>query len=243
MRVAPAEPSPGGHGDELVTPANVIVGDNPKPSVDIMPIQDPNAPPQDGSHRIDQQVQTRALNAFTEEMRRQLSMAKQISDPTAGGHEDYKPVTPLHPRYRGDLERAHQNIDRAKNILERHYARLERSLTQKAATNWDRWDRELTHDLDGLVGAIVAAEGDLYAKRFLGEFERRRPRTMCVRSRRARRPRSTRRLGRRSRISVRRRRSRGSRSTSSRVPLVSAVARRGGRVRRRRVSPPTLRVA
>jgi HK97 family phage portal protein len=158
-------------GDELVTPANVIVGDNPKPSVDIMPIQDPNAPPQDGSHRIDQEVQTRALNAFTEEMRRQLSMAKQISDPTAGGHEEYQSVTPLHPRYRGDLERAHQNIDRAKNILERHYARLERSLTQKAATNWDRWDRELTDDLDGLVGAIVATEGDLYAKRFLGEFD------------------------------------------------------------------------
>jgi hypothetical protein len=38
-------------GDELVTPMNVIVGDNPKPSPQVMPVQDPNAPAQDGSHR------------------------------------------------------------------------------------------------------------------------------------------------------------------------------------------------
>lgn len=41
-------PVPG--GDELVTPLNVQVGDNPKPSPAVMPIQDPNGPPQDGSH-------------------------------------------------------------------------------------------------------------------------------------------------------------------------------------------------
>lgn len=38
-------------GDELVVPANVIVGDNPRPAPNVMPIQDPNGPPQDGSHR------------------------------------------------------------------------------------------------------------------------------------------------------------------------------------------------
>jgi hypothetical protein len=36
-------------GDELVTPMNVIVGE--KPSVDVMPVQDPNKPAQDGSYR------------------------------------------------------------------------------------------------------------------------------------------------------------------------------------------------
>lgn len=36
-------------GDELVTPLNVLVGDLPAPNV--MPPQDPNGPPQDGSHR------------------------------------------------------------------------------------------------------------------------------------------------------------------------------------------------
>lgn len=38
-------------GDELITPANVIVGDNPRPAPNVMPIQDPNKPDQDGSHR------------------------------------------------------------------------------------------------------------------------------------------------------------------------------------------------
>jgi HK97 family phage portal protein len=38
-------------GDDLVTPMNVQVGDNPKPSVDVMPPQKPGGPPQDGSHR------------------------------------------------------------------------------------------------------------------------------------------------------------------------------------------------
>jgi hypothetical protein len=36
-------------GDELVTPSNVVVGE--KPSVDVMPVQDPNKPSQDGDHR------------------------------------------------------------------------------------------------------------------------------------------------------------------------------------------------
>jgi HK97 family phage portal protein len=38
-------------GDELVTPANVIVGDNPKPSPQVMPVQKPGGPEQDGSAR------------------------------------------------------------------------------------------------------------------------------------------------------------------------------------------------
>lgn len=38
-------------GDELVTPLNVLVGDNPRPAPNVMPPQDPNGPPQDGSHR------------------------------------------------------------------------------------------------------------------------------------------------------------------------------------------------
>ena len=42
--------SPDPEGD-LITPMNVIVGDNPKPAPNVMPIQDPNKPPQDGSFR------------------------------------------------------------------------------------------------------------------------------------------------------------------------------------------------
>ena len=38
-------------GDEIVTPLNVLVGDNPRPAPNVMPVQDPNKPPQDGSYR------------------------------------------------------------------------------------------------------------------------------------------------------------------------------------------------
>lgn len=144
-------------GDELVTPANVIVGENPKPSVDVMPIQDPNGPPQDGSYR---ENDTRSIEITV----------KAVQDPTAGGHEDYQQLPQYLPASRGDLERAHHNIERAGVVLERHYGRLERSLGQKANADWERWDRELSDDLEKLVGAVVAAEGTLYAKRLLGEF-------------------------------------------------------------------------
>lgn len=40
-------------GDEPITPLNVIVGNNPKPSPQVMPIQDPNKPEQDGSARAE----------------------------------------------------------------------------------------------------------------------------------------------------------------------------------------------
>jgi hypothetical protein len=34
-------------GDDLITPLNVVAGENPKPSPQVMPVQDPNKPPQD----------------------------------------------------------------------------------------------------------------------------------------------------------------------------------------------------
>lgn len=49
-------------GDELVTPLNVLVGDNPRPAPNVMPPQDPNGPPQDGSHR-EASIQRKALLA------------------------------------------------------------------------------------------------------------------------------------------------------------------------------------
>jgi HK97 family phage portal protein len=92
-------------GDELVTPMNVIVGE--KPSVDVMPIQDPNGPPQDGSYR--------------EQPPKALTKA-----------EDYTPLPQLHPGRKGDLDRQQRNVDLAKATIERHYNRLERSLGAKS---------------------------------------------------------------------------------------------------------------
>lgn len=133
-------------GDELVTPANVLVGDNPKPSVDVMPIQDPNGPLQDGSHR----TQPKAL-------------AKA---------EEYVPEPQLVPSRKADLDRQHRNIDLAQAAVERHFNRLERSLRGKAAqTDWSRWDREFADDIHKLVQDIVEKEGTIYAFKLTGVFD------------------------------------------------------------------------
>jgi HK97 family phage portal protein len=133
-------------GDELVTPMNVVVGDNPKPSADIMPIQDPNKPPQDGSYR----EQPKALKKA----------------------EEFTPVPQLVPARKADLERQHRNIDLAKATIERHFNRLERSLRAKAGkADWNRWDREFADDIHSTVQQIVDKEGEIYAFKLGGAFD------------------------------------------------------------------------
>jgi HK97 family phage portal protein len=138
-------------GDELVTPMNVIVGDNPKPSPQIMPPQDPNGPEQDGSYR----EQPKALVKAQEKLPQ------------------------LHPARGDELKRQHRNIDLAKAAVERHLTRVERQLKKiatKASTkatdgDWERWDREFTDDLERLLAPIVEVEGTKYAFKLAGEFD------------------------------------------------------------------------
>jgi hypothetical protein len=132
-------------GEEIITPLNVIVGDNPKPSVDVMPVQDPNKPPQDGSYR----EQPKALQKA----------------------EDYMPVPHLHPGRKGDLDRQHRNIDLAKGTVERHFNRLERSLKEKSQADWARWDRKFAADIHDVVEKIVETEGTIYAFKLGGTFD------------------------------------------------------------------------
>lgn len=140
-------PVPG--GDELVTPANVIVGDNPKPSVDVMPIKDPNKPEQDGSYREEPKALVKAV-------------------------DDYEPLPQLHPGRKADLDRQLRNIDLSKAPIERHFARLERSLRNKAGnTDWERWNREFGNDLFPVLEQIVDKEGAIYAFKLGGEFDMR----------------------------------------------------------------------
>jgi len=139
-------------GDELVTPLNVIVGDNPKPSVDVMPIQDPNGPPQDGSARSEDMPMT-TPKALTKA-------------------EDFTPVPQLVPSRKADLDRQHRNIDLAKATVERHFNRLERSLRAKAGqADWNRWDREFADDIHRTVEQIVEKEGTIYAFKLAGHFD------------------------------------------------------------------------
>jgi hypothetical protein len=136
-------------GDELVTPQNVLVGDNPKPSVDIMAPQDPNGPEQDGSYR-------------------EAALVK--------AYDPADPVVQLVPRRAADLDRQLRYIDEASAAVERHFGRLERSLRdKKAAPDWKRWDRELAADLERLVDSIVEREGGVYVARLGGpDFDMRR---------------------------------------------------------------------
>lgn len=127
-------------GDALVTPLNVIVGDNPLPSPQVMPPQDPNGPAQDGSHRNEVPTPPKALEV----------------------------KATLHPTRRADFNRQQRYIDEAKGLLERYYARQDRSLKAKATFDSQRWDRELADDLDKLISSIVDREGSIYVARLAG---------------------------------------------------------------------------
>ena len=168
-------------GDELVTPLNVIVGEKPSPQV--MPIQDPNAPPQDGSYRSDQPgppdpVPPKALGqAFDLEQvdggwiawPKALSMSTNgISTLLTGPRVSLRDANAerlpqFHPRKAADMERQRRNIDVFKGIMQGHFNRLERSLRGKAMTDWSRWDRELADDFEPALQRTVQAEGDIYA--------------------------------------------------------------------------------
>jgi HK97 family phage portal protein len=142
-------------GDELVTPLNVIVGDNPKPSPQVMPPQDPNKPPQDGSYR--------------EEPPKALVKAEER-------------LPQLHPGRKAELDRQHRNIDRMQGVVQKHFNRLERSLGEKSrkgiqtkAADWVRWDKEFGSDLHDALERIVEAEGGIYALKLGGhDFDMRK---------------------------------------------------------------------
>lgn len=132
-------------GDELVTPQNVLVGENPKPSTDIMPIQDPNKPSQDGDYR-EQPKAVKQLEVSTVP-RLQADMGRQhrYTDEVAGMLERY------YARQARSLQKADVKFDT------------------------DRWNRELGEDLHKMVRSIVEREGGLYVARLAGDdFDMRR---------------------------------------------------------------------
>jgi HK97 family phage portal protein len=138
----PAKPD----GDELITPLNVTAGGKPSPQV--MPIQDPNKPSQDGDFRSDE---PKALT---------------------NGHKQLEVSTV--PRAQADMARQHRYIDEVAGMLERNYARQHQSLKdvrkgRKGVFDVDRWDRELSEDIHRSVRSIVEREGGLYVARLTGD--------------------------------------------------------------------------
>jgi len=131
-------------GDELVTPMNVLVGDNPRPSTDIMPIQDPNKPPQDGSYREEPKALTKAV-AVTSRARDLDRQHRHIS------------------LAQGVIEKHYDRLERG---LE------EKSLSSVKANrnDWRRWRAKLAADIHGTLEQIIETEGEIYAFKLAGDF-------------------------------------------------------------------------
>lgn len=155
-------------GDDPATPINVHVGDPtdpppvaasvaaPKPGSQVMPIQDPNKPPQDGSYRTDQGATPVPSGNGGKALTESVS-ALPAAPGSTGVHVQ------LLPRRAADMERQRRNVDAFQGVVQKHFNRLERSLKAKAVTDWSRWDREFADDLDGALKHAVQAEGDVYA--------------------------------------------------------------------------------
>jgi HK97 family phage portal protein len=158
-------------GDELVTPLNVTVGE--KPSVDVMPIQDPNKPPQDGSYR----EEPKALGSADH-----VRVLGPNGDVTWEGRltKAEEPLPQLHPRWKAEHDRQLRHIDEFQTVTAKHFDRLGRALPEKAGLkangrrdreNWRRWDEEFASDILSTLKAIVEREGGLYAFKLGGEFD------------------------------------------------------------------------
>jgi hypothetical protein len=150
-------------GDEIITPLNVIVGEKPSPAV--MPVQDPNKPPQDGSYRQDQGP----TPIPSENAGKALTGPPDAPQPPSN---QFVPLPQFHPRRAADIERQHRHIDEMQAAVQRHYNRLERDLRSSPARksdgrrrrkDWDRWNAEFAAALNRALRKIVQAEGDVYA--------------------------------------------------------------------------------
>jgi HK97 family phage portal protein len=151
-------------GDELVTPLNVLVGDNPKPSPMVMPPQQPGEPAQDGSVRNEDNPKA-LLHAVTGALNG--AIGGQVALQKA---ETFERLPQFHPTHKADLERQHQHIDRARSVVVKHYNRLQRGLMAKAQTDWEVWDKRFSDNIDDLMQEIVRTEGSIYAFKFASDF-------------------------------------------------------------------------
>jgi HK97 family phage portal protein len=171
-------------GDELVTPLNVVVGEKPTPAPGVMPIQDPNGPPQDGSYRSgDGSANTPPAPPAPQKA---LTKSEPVLPVIVVPNPDDR-LPRLHPGQSAEMDRQYQHIDTFKAVVQRHFNRLERSLyagergTSKGANrrarrkatqgDWTRWDREFSNDINTALKTIVGNEGDTYAFKLGGSFD------------------------------------------------------------------------
>ena len=144
-------------GDELILPLNVAKEgeDSPAlPAPNVMPIQDPNKPLQDGSYR----EQPKALKA-------QVPGAVDPADR----------IVHYQPRLRADMARQRRNASHLQTVIFKQYRRQESATkSHKATFDRERWDREMIETIGPLIKGLVHREGDLFVARLGGsEFDER----------------------------------------------------------------------
>ncbi len=133
-------------GDELTIPLNVMVGDNPRPAPNVMPIQDPLEPPQDGSHR-----EARALPAAKAPIllpRSRAIAGRRNAD--AGSL--------------GEMLAGHFRRQRRVTLSKGGAGEVK-------AVDDERWNRELGDDLLRRAREIVNREGNIAAARMAERFD------------------------------------------------------------------------
>lgn len=139
-------------GDELTIPLNVMLagpGSPALPAPNVMPPQDPNKPPQDGSYR----ETPKAVNG------------KAIPGAVPEDHR----LEQLRPRLKADMARQRRNVSEVQGLLLRFYQRQAKTLKSKALFDSERWNTELSKDLHEAISRIVEREGSTYVGRLGGE--------------------------------------------------------------------------
>lgn len=127
-------------GDDIITPLNVLVGENPKPAPNVMPVQDPNGPPQDGSYREQPKALLKAASRLI--AHRTADLERQ---------RDYiSEATSLMERY----YRRQEKLTRSKGRT-----RLDSA----------RFDELLAGEIHDLAVSIVEREGGIYTIRLGGQ--------------------------------------------------------------------------
>lgn len=126
-------------GDELITPLNVVSGDNPKPSPNSMGPQDPNGPSQDGDERADATALERADAA--------RAQAELIARREAQG------------------QRRDRYAEEHSDLLRATFARQRRSYRSSKSFDVERWNAELADDLEAQAVTTVEREGGIAAER------------------------------------------------------------------------------
>lgn len=125
-------------GDDLIVPLNVIKeGEEApaKPAPNVMPIQDPNKPSQDGSHRESSvEPKSKAVLRRDAQVRRRDTYAKGLE-----GVRD--------------------------RLLSRQEASYKSMKANVPDSRWAKWDEEFADDLEAELKRIIEREGDVTAER------------------------------------------------------------------------------